>query len=211
MRSLFAVAALAVLFNLAGCAWLHAEKQIPKTPPVPPNPYATTDLADLMQFAGKFTVAAPEERLAESRKLKDLYLNDKGLGVRLRLLLAQAADGSPEELREAIALVDGALLETGDEGVRSFLIFEKSVLVRLDKEIRHCQALAKEATRSRVKEKKAHHRLRSKENALKSQERELKSQESELKSQESELKAVQEKLEALKAIEQSLDTPKKGP
>lgn len=205
MRSLLAATLfLTMLLALGGCAMRQSETKAETVPVVPPPPYAATGLAELMRFAGRLTVAAPEERLAESRKLRELYRGDRGLGVRLHLLLALAAAGPPEELREAIGLIDGALLEVGDEALRSFLIYEKAILIRLDKETERRKVFEKEATKIRVKEKKVHNRLKSKES-------ELKSQESELKSQENELKAIQEKLEALKAIEQNLNAPKNGP
>lgn len=192
------MAMVAALSMITGCAWRNAGDENLKAPAAPPNPYATIDLGELMRYAGKLAGSTPEERLAETRKLLEIFRSDRGLGLRLHLLLAQSAAGPAEQLHDAINLIDLVLPEVGDEGLKSFLIYQKAILVRLEGETDRRNSLAREANKIRVKEQQAHRRL-------KSQESELKSQESELKSQETELKAVQRKLEDLKAIEPSLE------
>lgn len=207
MRSFFAVVLVAALYVLAGCASREPEQKLEPPPPPPPGPYMATDLAELMRFAGKLAAADPDERLEESRKLQELSANDRALGVRLHLLLARSLNGAPGETRGAIDLIDAVFPEIGDEGLKSFLVYQKAILARLERETDRRKALEKLATKIRVKEKKTYSRLKFQENELKSQESELKSQENELKSQESELKAIQQKLDALKAIERSLNVP----
>ncbi len=192
MRPVFALVwpkrplVLALALAMAGCAPQRAEDRIGLAPDVPVSKYANAELAELLRFAaqlGRFTSA---ERAAESERLLEFYRNDRGLGVRLHLLLARAW---PEFRAKAgsVAGIDPA--EIADERLISFLAYHQAMLGRLERETERRKTLERRI--ARVLDKETHtHRL--------------------LKSRESELKSLRHKLDALKAIERSLDAPNDG-
>jgi hypothetical protein len=187
MKTLRHAAALAALVVLAGCAGPRNGEKIEATPaPRPPPPYSSADLGELLKFAERFVKATEAERRAECRQLKELAKTHPGLGVRLHWLLAQSASRSCGEPRTALPLIDAALPEVAEPELKAFLIYQKSVLARLDRETERLKALEKRIADTKSKEKQASRRL---------------------KSQQGELRELQRKLEALKAIEQSLDEP----
>jgi hypothetical protein len=179
----------ALLLILAGCAGQVPQEHPGTAPAVPPAPPSGASLDELLLFAGKFVQSSPAERLAECRQLRQRYRTDPGLGVRLRLLLAQSAARNCGESPDSAALIDGSLAEIDDERLKSFLIYQKAILARLDREAEQRKSLEKRISQNRSKADKATRRLQS---------------------QEGELKTLQKKLEALKAIEQSLDEPNDG-
>jgi hypothetical protein len=179
----------AVLLVLAGCAGHRKEDQLDTAPMVPPAASAGARLDELLLFAGKLAESTPAQRLAECRQLRQRYRTDRSLDTRLHLLLAQSVAGACGELPDPSALIDDSLAEIGDERLKSFLIYHKAILARLDKEEYRRKSLEKRVSQNRSKVEKASRRLQS---------------------QEGELKELQKKLEALKAIEQSLDEPNDG-
>ncbi|CAL1240762.1 hypothetical protein [Candidatus Methylocalor cossyra] len=196
MNGVLRGAALAALLSLAACTHTPSDEKIDVTTVVPEHDYAHPNLDDLLRFADKLAALPAAERLAECKNLRQLHRNDGRLGARLRLLLAQSMTDGCAPLRDTTGLVETSLPEIQDERLRSFLVYHKAILARLDREMERRRALQRQISQILSKEKKAHRRL--------------KSQESELKSQESELRVLQKKLDALKAIEQSLDEPKDG-
>lgn len=190
MKTLRHAAILAALIILAGCAGPRGGEKIEVAPAPPPPPYSSTDLGELLKFAERFAGAPENQRRAECRQLKELAKTRPSLGVRLHWLLAQSASRSCGESRSALALIDAALPDVTEPKLKAFLIYQKSVLARLDRETERLKALEKRIAGVKSKEKQASRRL---------------------KSQQGELRELQRKLEALKAIEQSLDEPNDAP
>jgi hypothetical protein len=180
---------IAVFFVMFGCTGRSNKESIDVAPAAPPRPYSSTDRDELLRFAGKFAGLSAEARLEECEKMRQTSQTSPGLGVRLHLLLAESATGACGEPRNPVAAIDASLAEIRDEKLKSFLIYHKAVLARLDREKERRKSLEKRILQIRSKEKNATRRL---------------------KSQESELKALQDKLDALKAIEDSLDEPNDG-
>ncbi|MGZ8243592.1 hypothetical protein [Methylomagnum sp.] len=186
MKTLRHAVTLAAIFALAGCAGPRSGEKIEVAPAPSPPPYSSTDLGELLKFAERFVGASEAERRAECRRLKELAKANPSLGVRLHWMLAQSVSRSCGEPRTALALIDAALPDVADPKLKAFLIYQKTVLARLDREAERLKSLEKRIADTRSKEKKASRRL---------------------ESQAGELKELQRKLEALKAIEQSLDEP----
>jgi hypothetical protein len=178
-----------LLLALAGCAAQRSGSPAGVTPAVSPAAGRDAQLDELLLFAGQLARSSPAERLEECRQLRQRHRTDPSLPTSLRLLLAQSASGACGELPASDALIDGSLPEIADERLKSFLLYHKAILARLDQEESRRKSLAKRVTQNRSQVEKAARRLHS---------------------QEGELKTLQKKLEALKAIEQSLDEPNDG-
>lgn len=179
----------AVLLALAGCAAQQPQDRTDTIPVASSAPPSGPGLDELILFAGKFVRSSSADRQAECRRLRKAYRADRSQDVRLRLLVARLAGGNCGESPDSSVLIDKSLAEANDERLKSFLIYQKAILARLDREADQRKALEKRMSQNRSKAEKASRRLQS---------------------QEGELKALQKKLEALKAIEQSLDEPNDG-
>lgn len=190
MRGFHRAAIVAVLFAITGCMGQRKREIIDVAPVLPESKYATTDLGDLVEFAGKVAEASSADRLKECQELLQLSHDDHSLGVRLHLLLAQSIAESCGNSGEATALIDPALAEIGNSRLKSLLVYQKAILTRFDRELNRRKVLERRISQVISKEQKAHRRLQS---------------------QEGELRVLQRKLDALKEIEQSLDEAKDEP
>jgi exonuclease VII large subunit len=203
---------LPMLLALAGCAEQSMTRIDTRSAAaqksVPAIPYSSASVDDLILFAGRFAELPVAARLAECRDLRQIYRHTPQLGARLHLLLARSVSDACGDVEDAISMIDDSLGEIKDPRLKAYLTYQKAVFNRLSQCQDRCRNLAKQVVQTRLSERKAAQRLRSRAAEV----RRLRMQEQTVRKARAdengdELRALQQKLEALKDIEQTLEKP----
>ncbi len=199
------------LVVLAGCERAFQQPAVDLSPPARAQRYTSLELNDVIKFAGDFAVHSETDRLAECRKILQLYQAKQELGARIYLVLAQVITPACGDSRETLALLEASRAQIKDKALAQYLAYQEVVLQRLYAEKNQAAGLKRKLLQTNYKQQKLNRLLKSHQaelRALQDVQVEMADKQAEIENKQAQVKALQEKLDALKMIEQNLAEPK---
>lgn len=196
------------LLMLAGCA--HVKPAVPEQPTLAPpgDPYARSDLDELLGFGADLDGATPADRAEVCRALRKRQQGDASqavkTGIQLHLLTARLFSARCGDIPAILTAVDAMTAQDLPDGkVRQWVAVQTQALTQMDRQSKKLTALVRKQKPARREPGNAGgpgaSNMTGKPKAAKSSH-----------DHEGEARALREKLEAIQSMEERLDSTGEG-